>query len=101
MSRTRPPLTTMIPSSTSAATQMLRNSPGVKPSERTRRMSSRRRVMKWRLGARRVVEPNPAMATVRAVLTSYDDFPIHQASVPVAHSATGDVNQYDRYFFNG
>ncbi len=41
------------------------------------------------------------MATVRAVLTSYDDFPIHQASVPVAHSATGDVNQYDRYFFNG
>jgi hypothetical protein len=35
------------------------------------------------------------------VLTSYDDFPIHQASVPVAHSASGDLNQYDRYFFNG
>ena len=29
------------------------------------------------------------MATVRVVLTSFDDFPIHQASVPVAHSATG------------
>lgn len=41
------------------------------------------------------------MATVPVVLTSYDDFPIHQASVPVAHSATGDLNQYDRYFFNG
>jgi hypothetical protein len=35
------------------------------------------------------------------VLTSFDDYPIHQASVPVAHSATGDLNQYDRYFFNG
>lgn len=35
------------------------------------------------------------------MLTSYDDFPIHQASVPIAHSASGDVNQYDRYFFNG
>lgn len=35
------------------------------------------------------------------MLTSYDDYPIHQASVPIAHSATGDLNQYDRYFFNG
>ena len=35
------------------------------------------------------------------MLTSYDDFPIHQASVPIAHSASGDINQYDRYFFNG
>lgn len=41
------------------------------------------------------------MATVTFVLTSYDDFPIHQASVPVAHTATGDLNHYDRYFFNG
>lgn len=40
-------------------------------------------------------------ATVHIVLTSFDDFPIHQASVPIAHSATGDLNQYDRYFFNG
>ncbi len=35
------------------------------------------------------------------VLTSFDDFPIHQACVPVAHSATPDLNHYDRYFFNG
>ncbi len=50
---------------------------------------------------RSVVGPNAALATVPIVLTSYDDFPIHQASVPVAHSATGDLNHYDRYFFNG
>jgi hypothetical protein len=41
------------------------------------------------------------VATVTSVLTSYDDYPLHQASVPIAHSATGDVNHYDRYFFNG
>ena len=35
------------------------------------------------------------------MLTSYDDFPIHQACVPIAHSATPDLNHYDRYFFNG
>jgi hypothetical protein len=35
------------------------------------------------------------------MLTSYDDFPLHQATVPIAHSATPDVNHYDRYFFNG
>jgi len=38
---------------------------------------------------------------VRVVLTSYDDFPVHQANVPIALSATSDVNHYDRYFFNG
>ncbi len=41
------------------------------------------------------------MATVTFVLSSYDDFPIHQACVPIAHSATPDANHYDRYFFNG
>jgi hypothetical protein len=41
------------------------------------------------------------VATVTRVLTSYDDYPIHQSSVPMAYSATGDANQYDRYFFNG
>ena len=35
------------------------------------------------------------------MLSSYDDFPIHQASVPIAHTASADVNHYDRYFFNG
>jgi hypothetical protein len=35
------------------------------------------------------------------VLSSFDDFPIHQTSRPVAHTASSDVNHYDRYFFNG
>ena len=35
------------------------------------------------------------------MLNKFDDYPIHQASVPIANSASGDVNQYDRYFFNG
>ncbi len=35
------------------------------------------------------------------MLTSFDDYPVHQACVPVAHTATTDVNFYDRYFFNG
>jgi hypothetical protein len=41
------------------------------------------------------------VATVGGVLTSFDDYPVHQASVPIAHTATGDLNHYDRYFFNG
>jgi len=41
------------------------------------------------------------VATVTPVLTSFDDLPIHQATVPVAHTATADLNHYDRYFFNG
>lgn len=41
------------------------------------------------------------MTTVTSVLSSYDDFPIHQACVPIAHSATPDINHYDRYFYNG
>ncbi len=35
------------------------------------------------------------------MLTSFDDFPIHQGSLPVALTATSDPNHYDRYFFNG
>jgi len=35
------------------------------------------------------------------VLSSFDDFPIHQTSRPVAHTSTADLNHYDRYFFNG
>jgi hypothetical protein len=41
------------------------------------------------------------VATVTVVLSSFDDFPIHQANVPIAHTATADLNHYDRYFFNG
>ncbi|MFZ4718763.1 MAG: hypothetical protein ACOYMR_05030 [Ilumatobacteraceae bacterium] len=35
------------------------------------------------------------------MLSSYDDFPLHQSSTPIAHTATADINHYDRYFFNG
>ncbi|MEO5723047.1 MAG: hypothetical protein ABIQ39_01760 [Ilumatobacteraceae bacterium] len=35
------------------------------------------------------------------MLTSFDDYPIHQACVPIAYTATADLNHYDRYFFNG
>ncbi|HUV20093.1 MAG TPA: hypothetical protein VMW33_16550, partial [Ilumatobacteraceae bacterium] len=35
------------------------------------------------------------------MLSSFDDFPIHQTSRPVAQTATSDINHYDRYFFNG
>jgi hypothetical protein len=35
------------------------------------------------------------------VLSSFDDFPIHQTSQPVALTASTDINHYDRYFFNG
>lgn len=41
------------------------------------------------------------MATVTTVLTSFDDYPVHQSSAPIAYSATADANHYDRYFFNG
>ena len=36
-----------------------------------------------------------------AVLTPFDDYPIHQTPLPVAHPVGGDPNHYDRYFFNG
>jgi hypothetical protein len=35
------------------------------------------------------------------LLTSFDDYPIHQSADPIAHPGSGDPNQYDRYFFNG
>jgi hypothetical protein len=35
------------------------------------------------------------------VLTPYDDYPIHQTPLPVAHPASGDPNHYDRFWFNG
>lgn len=41
------------------------------------------------------------VATVTVMITSFDDYPIHQTWQPVAHPATGDPNHYDRYFFNG
>ncbi len=35
------------------------------------------------------------------VLTAFDDYPIHPSSSPIAFTASGDPNHYDRYFFNG
>jgi hypothetical protein len=35
------------------------------------------------------------------VLTPFDDYPLHQTPLPIAHPATGDPNHYDRYWFNG
>ncbi len=35
------------------------------------------------------------------MLSSFDDFPLHQTSHPVARTAGTDINHYDRYFFNG
>jgi hypothetical protein len=35
------------------------------------------------------------------MLTPFDDYPIHQTPAPIAQPASGDPNQYDRYWFNG
>lgn len=35
------------------------------------------------------------------MLSSFDDYPIHQTAEPIAHPESGDPNHYDRYFFNG
>jgi hypothetical protein len=34
-------------------------------------------------------------------LTPFDDYPIHQTTLPVAHRASSDRNHYDRFWFNG
>lgn len=35
------------------------------------------------------------------MLSPLDDYPVHQTSKPLAVPADGDVNRYDRFFFNG
>ncbi|MGA0118481.1 MAG: hypothetical protein ACO3JF_08845 [Ilumatobacteraceae bacterium] len=35
------------------------------------------------------------------MITSFDDYPIHQTWQPIAHTESGDPGHYDRYFFNG
>lgn len=35
------------------------------------------------------------------MLSTFDDYPIHPSSAPIANTATSDINHYDRYFFNG
>ena len=34
------------------------------------------------------------------MLSSWDDYPVHQTSDPVRHVGTSDRNFYDRYYFN-
>ena len=43
-------------------------------------------------------EPKGGMGNL---LSSFDEFYIHQTSRPIATSATSDRNAYDRSFFNG
>ncbi len=40
-------------------------------------------------------------SSVPGVLIPADDLPLHQTSLGLAHTASGDANHYDRYFFNG
>jgi hypothetical protein len=40
-------------------------------------------------------------ASISVVLTSFDDYPVHQTAAPLQEPASGDRNHYDRYFFNG
>lgn len=35
------------------------------------------------------------------MLTPFDDYPIHNGSMPIVHPSSGDPNHYDRYFFAG
>ncbi|MDX1649456.1 MAG: hypothetical protein R3263_06350 [Myxococcota bacterium] len=35
------------------------------------------------------------------MLSSFDDYPVHQTPEPVAHPASSDRNVYDRYWLNG
>ncbi len=35
------------------------------------------------------------------MLSPFDDYPIHPSADPIAHTASGDANHYDRYWFNG
>lgn len=34
------------------------------------------------------------------MISSWDDYPVHQVSEPVRHAGTSDRNFYDRYYFN-
>src|SRR5450432_1744568 len=45
--------------------------------------------------------PGQDGSSVTDVLTPFDDYPIHQTPLPLAHPATGDPNHYDRFWFNG
>ena len=35
------------------------------------------------------------------MLTSFDDYPVHQTALPIAHAGGGHPDYYDRFWFNG
>jgi hypothetical protein len=35
------------------------------------------------------------------VLTPFDDYPVHQTALPIAHAGGGHPDHYDRFWFNG
>jgi hypothetical protein len=35
------------------------------------------------------------------VLTPFDDYPVHQTALPIAHAGGGHPDYYDRFWFNG
>jgi hypothetical protein len=35
------------------------------------------------------------------MLIPFDDYPVHQTSLPLAHAGSGNPHQYDRFWFNG
>jgi hypothetical protein len=37
----------------------------------------------------------------KGVLTPFDDYPVHQTSLPLAHAGGGHPDHYDRFWFNG
>ncbi|CAM5720953.1 hypothetical protein MAUB1S_00761 [Mycolicibacterium aubagnense] len=35
------------------------------------------------------------------MLTPFDDYPVHQTPLPIAHAGNGHPDHYDRFWFNG
>ena len=52
---------------------------------------------RWPAGAAAAA---PAAERTAVTLSSWDDYPVHQAAEFIAHPATRDRNFYDRYYFN-
>ncbi len=68
---------------------------------RNRRSRSETSVEPCRRGGVALHTRQQDTTSVARVLSSFDDFPIHQTSHPIAQTASTDINHYDRYFFNG
>lgn len=45
--------------------------------------------------------PKPSADGGSAVLIAFDDYPVHQTQLPLAHAGGGNPDQYDRFWFNG